>query len=116
MTPFNKIKSSDHRGFLLDLRLKAFLKNSYVALPDHYSRPLQSSNTKNVLNYKRHLQRFVVNHQIIEQATEIQKKLVNKSITSKDHITINKLDVLLKRHDQGRADDNKIRSPVSLVT
>ena len=48
-----------------------------------------------MLNYKRHLQRFVVNHQIIEQATEIKKKLVNKSITSKDHITINKLDALL---------------------
>ena len=46
ITPFNEIISSDHRGFFLDLRLKAFLKNSYVALPDHSSRPLQSSNIK----------------------------------------------------------------------
>ena len=50
-----------------------------------------------MLNYKRHLQHFVVNHQIIEQATEIQKKLVKQSITSKDHITINKLDALLTK-------------------
>ena len=97
ITPFNEITTSDYRGFFLDLRLKAFLKNSYITLPDHSSRPLQSSNTKNVLNYKRHLQRFVVNHQILEQATKIQKKLVNKSITSKDHITINKLDALLTK-------------------
>ena len=90
ITPFNEITSSDHRGFFL-------LKNSYVALPDHSSRPLQSSNTKNVLSYKRHLKKFVVHHKIIEQATAIQKKLVNKSITPKDHIIINKLDVLLTK-------------------
>ena len=97
ITPFNEITSSDHRGFFLDLRLKAFLKNAYFALPDHSSRPLQSSNTKNVLSYKRHLQSFVVHHKIIEQATEIQKKLVNKSITSKDYIIINKLDTFLTK-------------------
>ena len=50
-----------------------------------------------MLSYKRHLQSFVVHHNIIEQATEIQKKLVNKSITSKDHIIINKLDTLLTK-------------------
>ena len=46
ITPFNEITSFDHRGFFLDLRLKAFLKKSYIALPDHSSRPLQSSNKK----------------------------------------------------------------------
>ena len=55
ITPFNKITTSDHRGLFLDLRLKSFLKKSYIALPDHSSQPLQSSNTNNVINYKRHL-------------------------------------------------------------
>ena len=73
ITPFIEIKSSDHRGSFLDLRLEAILKQSYIALPDHSSRPLQSSNTNNVINYKRHLKHFLVTHYIIEQAAELQK-------------------------------------------
>ena len=97
ITPFNEIRTSDHRGFFLDLRLQAFLKNSYIALPDHSSRPFQSPNTSNVIKYKRHLKLYVVTHRIIEQAAEIQKQLVNNSIISKYHIIINKLYVLLTK-------------------
>ena len=97
ITPFNEITPSDHRGSFLDLRLKSFLKKSYIALPDHSSRPLQSSNTNNVINYKRHLKYYVVNHRIIEHADELQKKLINNSITSTDRIINNKLDVLLTK-------------------
>ena len=53
ITPFNEITTSDHRGTFLDLRLQAFLKKPYIALPDNSFRPLQSSNTNNVVNYKR---------------------------------------------------------------
>ena len=30
ITPFNELASSDHKGLLIDLRLQAFLKNSYI--------------------------------------------------------------------------------------
>ena len=73
ITPFNETTSSDHRGSFLDLRLQAFLKHFYIALPDHSSQPLQSSNTNNVINYKRHLKNYVVTHRIIEQGTKLQK-------------------------------------------
>ena len=97
ITPFNEITSSDHRESFLDLRLEAFPKHSYIALPNHSSRPLQSSNTKNVINYKRHLKNYAVTHCIIEQAVELQTQLINNSITSTDHIIINKLDALLTK-------------------
>ena len=96
ITPFNEITSFDHRGFFLTYDQKHSLKTLtslfLIILHDLFNLPI-----KNVINYKRHLKRFVVNHRIIEQATAIQKHLVNKSITSKDHITINKLDVLLTK-------------------
>ena len=67
-----------------------------------------------MINYKRHLKSYVVTHRIIEQAAEIQKQLVNNSITSKDHIIINKLDVILtKGMNKVEQMIKKIRSPVS---
>ena len=74
ITSFNELTSFDHRGLFIDLRLQDFLKNSHIALTDHSSRPLQSSNTKNVIKYKRHLQDYVVTHPIIEQAIDLKKK------------------------------------------
>ena len=96
INPFNELTSSDHRGLFSNLRLEAFLKNSYIALSDHSSRPLQSSNTKNVISYKRHLKDYVVTHQIIEKAADLEI-CFNKTITSPDHVIINKLDVLLTK-------------------
>ena len=71
--PFNELTSFDHRGLFINLRLHAFLKNSYIVLPDHSSRPLYSSNTKTVIKYKRNLQDYVVTHQIIEKSADLQK-------------------------------------------
>ena len=48
-----------------------------------------------MFDYKWHLRTYVIKHKIIEQATELHKKIINKTISSNDHNNINKLDVLL---------------------
>ena len=85
ITPFNEITSSDYRGLFLDLRVTSFLNNSYIALPNHSSRPLKSSNTQSVINYKRNLRHYVVTHKITEQAADLQKQIINNNISSNDH-------------------------------
>ena len=74
ITPFNELTSSDHRGLFTDIRLQAFLKNSYISLPDHSSRSIHSSSIKKVITYKRYLQDYVVTHQITKKAADLQKK------------------------------------------
>ena len=58
-------------------------------------RLLKPSNTQSVINYKRHLRTYVDKHEIIEHATALQEKNINKIIFSNDYNNINKLDVLL---------------------
>ena len=95
ITSFNEVTSSDHRELFLELHLTSILKKSYIFLLDHTSRSLKSSNTKSVINYKKHLRTYVDRNIIIEQATELQNKIINSNISPNDHNDINKLDVPL---------------------
>ena len=95
VTSFNEVTTSDHRGKIIDLRLRDYLKNSYASISNASSRTLQSKNTKNVVKYKQHLQNIVSNKLVVEKAKLLQEKLNTNSITSNDFKQINDLDNIL---------------------
>ena len=95
ITSFNEVTTSDHRGIVFDLRLRDFLKNSYVSISNASSRTLKYINTKSVVKYKQHLHNIINNKIVLEKAKLLQAKLNTNSITSNDFKQINHLDNLL---------------------
>ena len=81
----------DHRGYILDINLKTFLR-FLDHLPTLNTRLLSTQSPDFVLIYKKNLNKYTTKHNIIHQVNNIQYKIDSKTISKSDPPYINEFD------------------------
>ena len=90
MTSYHSFVDSDHRGLWIDVYLSKFLGNNPMIAPNIASRTINSSDRKQVQDYRTHLLRYWRDHNISQRTSTLTQLLEDYSLrpTSEARSTI----------------------------
>ena len=94
--PIHEISPSNHRGYILDVYLLAFL-NDLDHIPSSNTRLLSTQSPDSSLIYKTNLSKYILKHNIINQVNTIQDKIESKTLNSSDQQYLNEIDQLITK-------------------
>ena len=94
--PFHEISPSAHRGFILDVHLRAYL-NDLDHTPNSNTRLLSTQSSDSTLIYKTNLSRYILKHNIINQVKTIQDNIDSKTLNLSDQPYLNEIDQLITK-------------------
>ena len=81
--PIHEIFPSDHRGFILDVHLQAFL-NDLDNVPSSNTRLLSTQTSNSTLIYNKNLIKYITKYNVINQINNIQDKIDSKTLFASD--------------------------------
>ena len=94
--PLHEISPSAHRGFILDVHLRAYL-NDLDHIPSSNTRLLSTQSPDSSLIYKTNLSKYILKHNIINQVNTIQDKIDSKTFYLSDQPCLNEIDQLITK-------------------
>ena len=94
--PIHEISPSDHRGYILDVHVQAFL-NDIDHLPSSNTRLLSTQSPDSTLIYKNNLIKYFIKQNIINQVNNIQDKIDSKTLSESDQPYLNQFDQLITK-------------------